>query len=394
MLAAFALAAFQLAHAAPHVQPVPLPVHVVDSGGHPGGRSPLMVVGSLFTGGHCYREDDGNRIHATPQGQIVMPARFAANKYSHVMTEFSLGNVRPRPGTDEEETLVFLTSPPLENGHEFTIDRLEVNGTTFIVHASHWFDDIKHEWSPGARRDAHLLRLGWLPPGEYTCRLMLTRRFMSAQTPRPGIYTAAELLTGETKFTVAKGDPWHFHSWDQAPSTAVVREESLAPMRFEKGVLQQPPYYAVKRPDAAGQPDEDRIELVLTAPLDWRKHSQADATLWETPHNATADAVLVARVTGGKARTLGRHDWAEITSIQWTNQDPAKGPPEVTIHAAVWRRSYIDGNAPTSSRPAFVVPIVHEGLGSAKDLAQSLRVTVAWTEGSDNPRGAVLEIRR
>jgi hypothetical protein len=411
MLLMSLLAAFPILSPDPQHQPQPpaavaVPVHVVDSGGHSGGRSPLMVVGTLFTGGHCYREDDGNRVHATPAGQIVMPARFAANKYSHVATEYALGNVRPRPGTDQEETLVFLTSPALENGHEFTIDRVSRIGNAWTVEASHWHDDHKPQWSPGPTRDVHLLRLGWLSAGDYTCRVVLSRRFVMTDAPRQGIYATTAMLTGEAAFSVSKGDPWHAHPWDQPLSTATVREESLTAMKFEappekNGLADQPVYYGFKKLPAAseGMKDKPSVEVGVTPALDWRKHSQSDATLWEaflTPDKTPADGVLVARITGGKAHALPRFDWAEVSGIEWSNESAPDADRVVTIYATVWRRPYIDGNAPTatSPRPAFAVPIETRGLGPVADLAKTLRVRVVWSEGIDNPRNAVSEVRR
>jgi hypothetical protein len=380
--------------------PIAVPVHVVDSGGHAGGRSPLMVVGSLFTGGHCYREDDGNRVHATPAGQIVMPARFAANKYSPVMTEYALGNIRPRPGTDQEETLVFLTSPALENGHEFTIDRVSRSGNAWTVEVSHWHDDIKHEWSPGPTRDAHLLRLGWLAAGDYTCKVVLTRRFMKAEAPS-GRYATTEVLSGETTFTVSKGDPWHAHPWGQAPSTAVVREEALKPVKFEPGPPEQPVFYGSKRLAAStpGVGDEASVEVGVGAMLDWRKHSQSDELLWAAflpEGQAPVDGVLTARIIGGKQHALARFDWAEVNAVEWTDDGASGGALAVTIFATVWRRPYIHGNTPTgaSPRPAFAVPLSTGGLGAVGDLANAVKVRVVWAEGVDNPRNAVSEIRR
>ena len=211
---------------APQAEPTPWPVHIVDCDSHPGGRSPLMVVGSLFTGGHCYREDDGNRVHVTPADEIVMPSRCVGNKFSPVMGEYVLGNVRPRPSCDEEETCVFLTSPPLSNGFLFTVDSITRNGSVWEVSATYWHDDVPHQWGPGANIQGQMVRLGWLKPGDYTCRITLEHRFMKAGTPRPGVYEVTKVLSGETKFTVGQGDPWRFHPWDQAPATAVVGVDS------------------------------------------------------------------------------------------------------------------------------------------------------------------------
>ncbi len=402
-----------LSVSSPASNPVPWPVHIVDGDMHPGGRSPLMVVGSLFTGGHCYREDDGNRVHATPAGQIVMPSRYQENKYSKVMAEYLLGNVRPRPSCNEEETCVFLTSPPLNNGWDFTVDSVRLDGKRWEVEVSYWYDDIKHEWSPGANRDGQMLRLGWLPPGDYTCRLTLTHRFMKADTKRGGgrvgIYERTKAETGEVAFTVGKGDAWQFHPWDQAPTTAVLKQEGMQAVLTPSGPAQQMPFYAARRMDAnVGGPStggparpEDRpatVNLVVTPPLDWHKHSQAAETLWERPATALTEGVLVAQVFGGKGQFMGRHDWAEITAVEW-DDGVAAGvtpgvPPTVTIRATVWRRAFIDGNKPETKVPAFAVPLETAGLGPVADLVKTLKVNVVWSEGSDNPRGAEFEIRR
>lgn len=381
----------------------PWPVHVVDCDSHPGGRSPLMVVGTLFTGGHCFREDDANRVHVTPADQIVMPTRCVGNKYSPVMAEYVLGNVRPRPSCDEEETCVFLTSPPLNNGFLFTVDAIGFDGSAWSVTATYWHDDIKHQWSPGANIQGQMVRLGWLKPGDYTCKLTLNHRFMKAGTARPGVYELTKVLLGETKFTVGKGDPWRFHPWDQAPATAVVRTEDLQPCKFEAGPPQQPLYYAAKRLEAGPQSlaanglakPEDRpssATLVVTPPLDWRQHSQKSATLWETPAAARTEGVLTARITGGGEQIMGKHDWAEVTAVEWWGR-PGHDKLKVRVHATVWRRAFIDGGKEERSLPVFAVPLATDGLGPVAELAKSLEVEAVWTEGVDNPRGAELEIR-
>lgn len=379
---------------------VPWPVHVVDSDRHPGGRSPLLVVGSLFTGGHCYREMDGNRVHATPADEIVMPARCVSNKFSPVMAEYLLGNVRPRPGCDEEETCLFLTSPALENGHEFTVDSVSFDGRAWRVTATYWHDDVKHQWSPGANREGQMVRLGWLPPGDYACKLTLEHRFMKADAPRKGVYELTRVLSGETKFTVGKGDPWRFHPWDQAPSAAVIREEDLTPCKFEAGPPLQPLYYAARREvvdpamlksqGAAREAHLKAVEsLTTTAPLDWRKYAQKSATLWEAPAGAPADGVLTARIVGGARQVMGRHDWAEVTAVEWF---AGENPPKVRIHARVWRRALIDGNPEVRSVPAFAVPLAADGLSEAQRGA--LKVEAVWSEGRDDPRGAAPEVGR
>ncbi|XVJ58221.1 MAG: hypothetical protein HEQ23_01995 [Tepidisphaera sp.] len=401
-----ALASFQPASpSADAAKPVRWPVHIVDGDRHPGGRSPAMVVGSLFTGGHCYREDDGNRVHATPAGQIVMPSRYKANKYSPVMAEYLLGNVRPRPGCDEEETCVFLTSPPLENGWDFTVDSVTLTGNVWEVQASYWHDDIKHQWSPGANRDGQMLRLGWLPAGEYVCRLTLHDRFMSADAKRKGIYELTKVRTGEVKFTVTKSDPWRFHSWDQPQTTAVLKLEDMKETRHEPVPAQQMPFYAAKREDvvpvASGgsKSVEPTVEVRVAPALDWRKHSQSAEALWQKASGeAVTDGVLVAEIRGGEKQTMGRHDWAEITSVEWNAPDAQRdgpgAPPSVTVRATVWRRAFIDGNKPQSTVPCFAVPLETAGLPPVAECAKVIRVNVVWTEGVDNPRGAVYQSGR
>lgn len=381
----------------------PWPVHIVDCERHPGGRSPAMVVGSLFSGGHCYREDQGNRVHQTPLDQIVRPSPCAGNKYSKAMNEYLLGNVRPRPSCDEEETCVFLTSPPLNNGFEFTIDGVELTANTWTVHASYWYDDIKHQWGPGANHEAQMLRLGWLKPGNYTCKLELSHRFMKAGTTRPGVYANTKVEVGEVAFSIAKSDPWQFHPWDQEPSKAVLRFEDLKPAKFEAGPDQQMPFYAVRRVEAGvfrPAPGEsakpaDRVPtttLVVTPPLEWTNWAQKSATLWEHPAAEPAGGVLVAQITGGKDQQMGRYDWAEVTSIDWhPGIDPGitpGTPPSVTINARVWRRALIDGSKPEITLPAFAIPLIHQGLGAPAELAKKLKVTVLWSEAIDDPRSA------
>ncbi len=394
--------------AAPGAAPTPWPVHIVDCDMHPGGRSPLAVVGSLFTGGHCFREDDGNRVHWTPAEQIVMPARCIGNKYSKVMAEYLLGNVRPRPSCNEEETCVFLTSPPVNNGWDFTVDSLSLEGNTWTVTCSYWSDDIKHQWSPGSNRKGQMLRLGWLPAGDYTLRVVFNDMFMPADTDRPGVYNLRARREGKTTFTVGKGDPWNFHPWDQAPSTAIINEKDLTNVRVEPGPSQQPLYYAARRMPVENTPTtggpkgpEDRpvvTHLCVTPALDWRKYGQSSATLWERPQVALEQGVLTASIFGGFKQTMGKYDWAEITAVEWSKQQPppnggAAPIPSVTIRITIWRRAFIDGGKPEKVLPAFAIPLVHEGLPAPAELVKNLKVNVEWSEGVDNPRGAVFEIR-
>jgi len=74
-----------------------LPVHIVDCAGSAAGRAPIALVGTLFTGGVCYREYDAECASLTPADELVLPCPCKPNKYSATMTEYLLGNVRPRP---------------------------------------------------------------------------------------------------------------------------------------------------------------------------------------------------------------------------------------------------------------------------------------------------------
>jgi len=382
----------------------PWPVHIVDCGGHPGGKSPLMVVGTLFTGGHCYREDDGNRVHVTPADEIVMPSRCVGNKYSSVMTEYVLGNIRPRPSCNEEETCVFLTSPPLNNGFDFTVDSVTLEGSVWTVRASYWNDDVKHMWGPGPNHEGQMLRLGWLKPGSYTCKLELTSRMCKQADKMPGLYVTESVTAGEVKFEVGKGDPWAFHPWDQEPSKAVLRQTDMKPVRAEPGPAQQMLYYAAKRitlDDKAprtggpyGPKDRPATANVFVTPeLDWKKWGQKSKTLWEIPGEPPANGLVVVHVYGGKEQLMGKYDWAEVTSIERQTGPGVADPAPVTIHAKVWTRDYIHGNDKKDDVPGFAVPIVATGGLSAVDMAKGLKVNVVWTTGTDNPRDAVVEIR-
>lgn len=382
----------------------PWPVHIVDCGGHPGGKSPLMVVGSLFTGGHCYREDDSNRVHVTPADEIVMPSRCVGNKYSSVMNEYVLGNIRPRPSCNEEETCVFLTSPPLNNGFDFTVDSVTLEGSVWTVRASYWNDDVKHMWGPGPNHEGQMLRLGWLKPGSYTCKLELTSRMCKEADKMPGIYVTESVTAGEVKFEVGKGDPWAFHPWDQQPSKAVLRQTDMKPVRTEPEPAHQMLYYAAKRitlDDKAprtGGPygPKDRpatANVFVTYELDWKKWGQKSKTLWEIPGEPPANGLVVVHVYGGKEQLMGKYDWAEVTSIERHTGPGVADPAAVTIHANVWTRDYIHGNDKKDDLPGFAVPIVTTGGLSAAEMAKGLKVNVVWTTGTDNPRDAVVEIR-
>lgn len=378
----------------------PWPVHIVDSDSHPAGQPPLVVVGSLFTGGHCFREDDAGTVHRTPEGQIVLPVRLTTNKYSPAMTEYLLGNVRPRPSCNEEETCVFLTSPPLDAFDQFRVDSIDQAGNTFTLSVSSWRDDSGKRWGPGPNHSAQMVRLGWLPPGEYKLILRLHDRFCTTGVKNPALYSDQGVRIGQTSFVVAKADAWNFHTWDQAPSTAVIDEKSLSspskiPSLTEidpaKALLQQLPYFAYRRAAAPAAETETTAKLTLTPPLDWHKHSQQAESLWNPIAPEKADPKvpfnLVARVTGGTRQIMGKYDWAEINAVEW------KGSA-VTIHASIWRKPYIHGNDSVRNIPEFAVPLETSHL--AADLSESLAglsISVVWHEGIDNPRDAVEEVR-
>lgn len=379
----------------------PWPVHIVDSDSHPAGQPPLIVVGSLFTGGHCFREDDAGTVHRTPAGQIVLPVRLTDNKYSKAMTEYLLGNIRPRPSCNEEETCVFVTSPPLNAYDEFRIDSIDQEGDTFTISASHWRDDSGEHWGPGPNHSAQMVRLGWLPAGDYKLILRLRDRYCTTGGKRPALYADQGVRIGQTTFTVTKSDAWQFHSWDQPASASIIREKDLSsPSKIPSltqtdratATLQQQPYFAYRTapapaPTAPPTETEPTATVTVTPSLDWHKHSQAAATLWMPVADAKAPATLVARITGGTRQILGKYDWAEINAVEW------KGST-VTIHASIWRKPYIYGNDKVRNIPEFAVPLESDGQDpDPAKAAAAIKVNVIWHEGIDNPHNAVEEVR-
>jgi hypothetical protein len=403
-VAAACLSLGTLAQPTTHPAPVPAPqirawpVHIVDGDSHPACNPPLAVVGSLFTGGHSYREDDAGTIHRTPEGQIVQPVRLVANKYSKAMGEYLLGNIRPRPSCNDEETCVFLASPPLNPYNEFRVDKIEQEGSTFMVHVSYWRDDSRIQWGPGPYHTAQMVRLGWLPPGDYTLVLRVNDRFSRVKGTYPGLYSDEGVRMGQTKFTVAKADAWSFHTWDQPASTAVIHEKNLtvAVPPYDSAGKPQPmlqkPYFAFRRSPAPAAKAEASTTIALAPEVDWHKDSQLSESLWtiakgEPKPEQRSSMTVVARISGGTPRLLGRYDWAEINKVEWTGAN-------VVIHASVWRKPYIHGNNALLQVPEFAVPL-ETGQIDADPLkaASAIKVSVVWHEGIDNPRNALEEVR-
>jgi hypothetical protein len=394
-----------------------LPVHIVDCAGHPAGRAPVAVVGTLFTGGHCYREYDADRVSLTPADQLVLPCPCVPNKFSSAMTEYLLGNVRPRASAKDEDTCVFLTSPPLSNGFDggvgvggfdFTVDALAVQGNVYTVTTTYWHDDSKHEWGPGPLHKGQMLRLsspgygpgGWLRPGEYTCNVIARELFMPVVPGGRPLYRLASTKTGSTPFTVVDGEPWDVHTWDQPASSAVIHDRSLvassgvAPDVKAEGPESwprwQPPVFALRRVDGRGTRPENaekhkdgsrevRLSFSSQAPGSWKQHAPAAKPLWESTSDGEAAAldaatgIIVARVSGIEwAHRVSSADSVDVTSVEWTSTEA------VTLHVGLWRRSAADER---TQIPELVVPLETRGLsGLLKEIGERLKVTVAWEE--------------
>lgn len=416
-----------IAAAAQPAAPAPmyrLPVHIVDCAGHQGGRAPVALVGTLFTGNYCYREYDADRLSLTPADQLVLPCPCVGNKHSPAMQEYLLGNVRPRPSAKDEDTCVFLTSPPLSNGFDggigvggfdFTIDALTLQGSTYTVTTTYWHDDSKHEWGPGPLVKGQMLRLsspgygvgGWLRPGEYTLKLISRDLFMPVTAGARPLYQLASTKTASTQFTVVNGEPWQVHTWDQEPSKAVIEEKNLtlvetsgekAGEKSGKGAKGdagtwprwQPPVFAVRRkdgkelrPENAPQFKDGSREVRLTfsaqTPGSWKNHAPAAKPLWESDEQSDAAALdatkglIVAKVSGIEwDHRIAAADTAEVLSVEWTATEA------VTIRVGLWRRSAADQR---TQIPEFVVPLETRGLaGTLKEIGERLKVTVAWEE--------------
>lgn len=401
----------------------PIPVNIVDCDTFPAGPDegapPLVVVGSLFTGGHCFRDYNADRVSMTPAGLLVRPDPCAPNKFTHLMADYLRGNVRPRPSCGQEETCVFLTSPPLSNGmdggigiggFDFTVDRLEVveareqmegGGPGFVVHASVWRDDSKHEWSPGSLRKAQMVRLGdgmtggWLKKGEYWVEMHLHELKASVAGEHAYLYAEESHKVGKTMFTVLDGDPWGVHVWDQAPSKAAIRMGELkAVVKETEGVWLQPPVFAVrtKAPPDGGAAEAGGTETMLgiaqpAMPAGgWKQHTAAAAPLWdarsldETRPTSVEGNTLVVRILGRDQRVSGS-DTAEVTRVEWRGD-------EVRIVVKLWRRmprNWPDAEAAKQWLPELVVPLETRALAKAAGaevtmemLARRVKVQVVW----------------
>lgn len=404
-----------------------IPVNIVDCDTFPAGPDegapPLLLVGSLFTGGHCYRDYNADRVSLTPAGQLVRPDPCLPNKFTHLMGDYLRGNVRPRPSCGQEETCVFLTSPPLNNGmdggigvggFDFTVDRLEVVEATeglegempgFVVHASVWRDDSKHEWSPGSLRKAQMVRLGdgmtggWLKKGEYWVEMHLHELKASVAGEHACLYAEESHKIARTTFAVVDGDPWGVHVWDQEPSKAAIRMGGLKAVVMEaEGVWLQPPVFAL-RTSAPAEGDARGAEGTETTfgiarpampPGAWKQHTAAAGPLWDAralddAQPTVADGnTLVVRIVGRDQRISGS-DTAEVTRVEWRGE-------EVRIVVNLWRRmprNWPDAEAAKQWIPELVVPLETRALAKAagsvgggevtmESLARRLRVKVIW----------------
>ena len=357
----------------------------------------MVVVGTLFTGGYCYREDDSAAVHITPNGQITLPVRLVGNRHSPEMTEYLLGNVRPRPSCSDQETCVFVTSPPLNGYDEFRIDSITQEGNRFTVFASHWTDDSGRVWGPGPNHSAQMVRLGWLPPGDYTLQFNLRKRLCASGQKLPALYDDKGSSVAQTAFSVTKADAWHFYNWDQSTTPAVIKQDSLIPASLTPtpapGItVHQLPYYAHRRVPSKGAKIEASAVVTITPNLDWHKHSQNAATLWTpiepgAPTDPKSPPTLVARISGGTPNLLGKYDWADISAVEWKDTT-------VTIYINTWRRNYIYSNHTVGDFPEFAVPLESAHLDpDPVKAAASVKVNVVWQNGIDNPRNAVEEVR-
>jgi hypothetical protein len=394
-----------------------LPVHIVDCAGSAAGRAPIALVGTLFTGGVCYREYDAECASLTPADELVLPCPCKPNKYSATMTEYLLGNVRPRPSAKDEDTCVFLVSPPLQNGFDggigvggfdFTVDAFTVQGNVYTATTIFWHDDSKHYWGPSPLHKAQLVRLsspgygpgGWLRPGEYTFNLIARELFMPVTEGSRPLYQLVSTKRGSTQFTVVDGEPWDVHTWEQSPSTAVIDEKSMsagtgetsssASVAAQSWPRWQAPTYAMRRSDGKGLRPENaptrkagsrEIELTFSsqAPGTWKQHAPASKPLWESTADDessalnAAEGLIVARIAGIEwSHRIAPSDTAEVMSVEWTANEV------VCVHIGVWRRSAADER---TQIPEFVVPLETRGLeGSLKDIGERLAVTIAWHE--------------
>lgn len=393
-----------------------LPVHIVDCGGSPSGRVPVALVGTLFTGGHCYREYNADRLSLTPPDQLVLPCPCVPNKHSAAMTEYLLGNVRPRPSAKDEDTCAFLVSPPLNNGFDggvgvggfdFTVDALTVQGNVYTVTTTFWHDDSKQQWGPGSLHKGQMVRLsnpgygpgGWLRPGDYTFKIIARELFMPVVPGGRPLYQLASTKTGSTPFSVVNGEPWDVHTWEQPPSGAVIQQKDLVSSAGENaGVKEgagtwprwQPPVFAVRRADGKGiRPEnaekhkdgssEVRLTFSSQAPGKWKNYAPLAKEYWESEANGAAAAldaskgIIVARVSGIEwDHRIAANDTAEVTSVEWTSTEA------VTVHVGIWRRSAADQR---TQIPEFAVPLETRGLnGSLKEIGDRLKVKVVWEE--------------
>jgi hypothetical protein len=390
-----------------------LPVHVVDCAASPAGRSPVAVVGTLFTGGNCFREYDADRLALTPPDQLVLPCPCKPNKFSPAMTEYLLGNVRPRPSAKDEDTCAFLTSPPLSNGFDggvgvggfdFTIDSLTLQGSTYTATTTFWHDDSKHQWGPGPLRTAHMLRLsspgygpgGWLRPGSYTFTIISRDLFMSVTPDARPLYHLVSTRNASTAFSVVDADPWNAHTWDQAPSTSIIRDADLNPTTLDKAAVTpswprwQPPVFAVRRADGKNVRPENapilkdasrevRCTFSSQTPGSWKNYAPPAQPLWDADADDAASAldatkgIIIARVAGIEwAHRVAPSDTVELTSVEWTATDA------VTLHIALWHRSAADERPQI---PELAIPLETRGLpGSLKDIADRLKITLSWDE--------------
>lgn len=393
-----------------------LPVNIIDCGGHPGGRAPAALIGTLFTGGYVFREYDADRLALAPADQLVPPCPCTPNKHSPVITEYLLGNVRPRPSAKDEDTSAFLMSPPLSNGFdggvgvggfEFTVDALTLQGNEYTATTTFWRDNSPQQWGPGPLRKGMMLRLsspgygpgGWLRPGEYTFRLISRELFMPVVPGGRPLYQLVSTKVGTTKFTVVDGEPWDVHTWDQAPSKAVIEESALkADAELDEAALAtldtwprwQPPVFAQRRADGKGlRPEQAERrkdgsrELALTfaaqAPGAWKHHAQPAKPLFDSEPAGEASAldaasgIIVARVSGVEwDHRVAPADKAELLSVEWTASE------EVTLRIGLWRRSQADER---TQIPELAVPLETRGLsGSLREIAERLKVRVVWDE--------------
>lgn len=371
-----------------------LPLHIADC--HQEGlhfeaadRPPMLMVGSLTP-----RQGSFTRAEATERGKIVEACPCRGNRGDPFIVKYLIGDLKPRPPREDRDTFVFVRSPMMNSGDEFTIDSLKFEKDTFTLMISSWHDNGERDknipWSRTLAVRLGPLADGHLTPGDYKLRLIFRDMFIDYGISSK--FKANGFKHHWTRFTVAPAN--EPQPWDAPQSPYIIRESDLvsgqtasALNEDREPLWQLPRYYVKEHPRPFGGLQPSNITIGAADIAGWLKTAEGDRDVF-CKLSPTGDAeTLHVRIMGP---SLNDGESAEISGIVWFG-DVFDETPRVVIYGEVYRRGEQAKRETKVPRlPELVVPLDLRGKGLqtqkgiAAKLAKALKpdetLKVEWHE--------------